>query len=60
MNLTALVTFLKLLEDSGAVSPKRAATPPSSKAGPRPRCGPGEKAVFFTNPDRWVCVKQFD
>jgi hypothetical protein len=61
MNLTALVTLLKLLGDSGVVSPKRdAPTPPSSEAGLRPQCGPGEKAVFFKNPDRWVCVRKFD
>jgi hypothetical protein len=58
MNLTALITFLKLIEDSGAVSPKRAVTPPSSKAGLRPDCGQGKKAILVN--DQWVCVKQFD
>ena len=35
-------------------------TPPTSEAGKRPNCGIGKKAVFFENPDRWVCVVDFD
>ena len=58
MNLSAWITFLKLLEDSGVVSPKRAVTPPSSKAGLRPDCGQGKKAILVN--DKWVCVKQFN
>ena len=58
MNLSAWITFLKLLEDSGVVSPKRAATPPSSKAGLRPNCGQGKKAVLVD--DKWVCITLFD
>jgi len=38
---------------------KKDITPPTSTAGARPRCGFGEKAVHFTNPDRWVCVPEF-
>jgi len=34
-------------------------TPPTSEAPSRPRCGLGEKAVFFQNPDRWLCVPEF-
>lgn len=33
--------------------------PPTSEAGVRPQCAIGEKAVHFTNPDRWVCVPDF-
>ena len=59
MNLTALVTLLKLLGDSGVVSPKRdAPTPPTSEAGLRPYCGPGKKAVLVE--DEWVCITLFD
>ena len=58
MNLTALITLLKLIEDSGVVSPKRTVTPPSSKAGLRPDCGQGKKAILVN--DEWVCVKKFD
>jgi len=58
MNLTALITLFKLIEDSGVVSPKRAVTPPSSKAGLRPDCGQGKKAILVN--DKWVCVKQFN
>jgi hypothetical protein len=58
MNLGALIALFKLLQDSGLVSPPPA-TPPTSKAGLRPQCGLGEKAVFFENPDRWVCVPEF-
>ena len=38
---------------------KKDITPPTSTAGARPRCNAGEKAVFFQNPDRWVCVPEF-
>ena len=58
MNLTALITLLKLIEDSGVVSPKRTVTPPSSKAGLRPDCGQGKKAILVN--DKWVCITQFD
>ena len=58
MNLTALITLFKLIEDSGVVSAKRAVTPPSSKAGLRPDCGQGKKAILVN--DKWVCVKQFN
>ena len=33
-------------------------TPPSSKAGLRPDCGMGKKAVLQN--DEWVCVALFD
>ena len=60
MNLGSLLVLLKLAEDSGfTVSPKPEPTPPTSTAGVRPDCGPGQKAVFFQNPDRWVCVPKF-
>jgi hypothetical protein len=59
MDLSAWITFLKLLGDSGVVSPKRdAPTPPSSKAGLRPDCGQGKKAVLVD--DKWVCIPLFD
>ena len=58
MNIGAFIVLFKLLEDSGAVSPKRVVTPPSSKAGLRPDCGQGKKAILVN--DEWVCVKQFD
>ena len=58
MNLGAVIVLLKFLQDSGVVSPKRAVTPPSSKAGLRPDCGQGKKAILVN--DQWVCVKQFD
>ena len=57
MNLTALLPLLKLLEDSGIVSPPPV-TPPSSKAGVRPDCGAGKKAILQN--DQWVCVPKFD
>jgi len=60
MNLGALLVLVKLAGDTGfIVSPKREPTPPTSTAGVRPDCGTGEKAVFFQNPDRWVCVPKF-
>ena len=57
MNLTALIPLLKLLEDSGIVSPPPV-SPPSSKAGVRPDCGIGKKAILQN--DQWVCVPKFD
>ena len=62
MNLTALLPLLKLLEESGIVSPPPA-TPPTADIGLRPpdsSCGEGMKIVFKTNPDRYVCVPKFD
>jgi len=59
MNLGAVIVLLKLFEDSGIVSPKaRVVTPPTSKAGLRPDCGPGKKAILQF--DNWVCVPDFD
>ena len=57
MNLGPLIALLKLLQDSGIVSPPPA-TPPSSKAGVRPDCGAGKKAILQN--DQWVCVPKFD
>ena len=58
MNLTALIPLLKLLEESGIVSPqKKTVTPPSLDIGPRPDCGPGKKAVIQF--EQWVCVPDF-
>ena len=58
MDLSAWITLLKLLGDSGVVSPSDAPTPPSSKAGLRPNCGPGKKAILVD--DEWVCITLFD
>ena len=70
MNIGALIVLFKLIQDSGAVSPGKPfrpfgeprppATPPSGEQGVRPACGSREKAVFFQNPDRWVCVPKFN
>ena len=57
MNLGPIIALFKLLQDSGIVSPPPA-TPPSSKAGVRPDCGPGKKAILQN--DQWVCVPKFD
>jgi hypothetical protein len=57
VNLTALITLFKLLEESGIVSPSKTVTPPTSKAGLRPDCGPGKKAILQF--DQWVCVPDF-
>ena len=57
MDLTALIPLFKLLEESEAVSPKSVVTPPSSKAGLRPDCGIGKKAILEN--DQWVCVPTF-
>ena len=54
-----IITLLKLLVDSGAVSPKAPTTPPSSKAGLRPKCGIGEKAVYDPIDDSWRCQIKF-
>ena len=58
MNLTALITLFKLLEESGIVSPKDTVTPPPSGIKKRPDCGPGKKAILQN--DQWVCVPKFD
>ena len=58
MNLGPIIALFKLLQDSGIVSPKDTVTPPSSKAGLRPDCGPGKKAILQN--DQWVCVPKFD
>jgi len=58
MNLGAVIVLLKLFEDSGIVQPTRTVTPPTSKAGLRPDCGPGKKAILQF--DSWVCVPDFD
>ena len=54
MNLGALLALLKLAQDSGFL--KRPIRDPTSTAAVRPRCGVGEKSVFFENPDRYECV----
>ena len=61
MNLGPIIVLLKLLQDSGTVSPPPA-TPPTADVGVRPPdsvCGEGMKIVFKENPDRWVCVPKF-
>ena len=57
--MSGLIPLLKLIFDSGAVSPKAPTevTPPSSKAGIRPDCGLGKKAILVN--DAWVCVPDF-
>jgi len=59
MIVASLLPLLKLLFDSGAVSPQAPTevTPPSSKAGIRPNCGLGSKAILVN--DAWVCVPDF-
>jgi hypothetical protein len=54
-----IITLLKLLVDSGAVSPKAPTTPPSSEAGLRPKCGIGEEAVYDPIDDSWRCQIKF-
>jgi len=59
MDLGSLLVLLKLAADSGfTVSPKTEPTPPTSKAGLRPDCGPGKKAILQN--DQWVCVPKFE
>ena len=59
MDLGSFLVLLKLAQDSGfTVSPKTEPTPPTSKAGLRPDCGPGKKAILQN--DQWVCVPKFD
>ena len=57
--ISSLIPLLRLIFDSGAVSPKAPTevTPPSSKAGIRPDCGLGKKAILVN--DEWVCVPDF-
>jgi len=56
--MSGLIPLLKLLIDSGAVSPQAPTiTPPSSKAGIRPNCGLGKKAILVN--DVWQCVPDF-
>ena len=59
MDLGSLFVLLKLVEQTGfTVSPKREPRPPTSKAGLRPVCGPGKKAILQF--DQWICVTDFD
>tara|TARA_R100001244_G_C5076834_1_gene112834 strand:+ start:38 stop:217 length:180 start_codon:yes stop_codon:yes gene_type:complete len=59
MDLGSLLVLLKLAGDTGfTVSPKTEPTPPTSKAGLRPDCGPGKKAILQF--DQWICVTDFD
>ena len=59
MNLGSFLVLLKLAGDTGfTVSPKTEPTPPTSKAGLRPDCGPGKKAILQN--DQWVCLPKFD
>ena len=59
MNLGPIIALLKLLRDSGLVSPSPV-TPPSSKAGLRPACAAGEKSIYDPMADKYICVKKFD
>ena len=68
--MSGLLPLLKLIVDSGAVSPKAptkvsrifgrkktVGDDPSSKAGIRPNCGLGKKAILVN--DVWQCVPDF-
>jgi len=55
MNLGVIITLLKLFEGAGLT--KRAPRDPTSKAGMRPNCGIGKKAILQN--DEWVCVTEF-
>jgi len=55
MNLGAILALLKLFEGAGLT--KRAPQDPSSKAGIRPDCGLGKKAIL--QDDQWICVLDF-
>ena len=64
--MSGLLSLLKLIVDSGAVSPKAPTevTPPSSDAGFSPDCGLGSKAILIQPDDTgkndyWVCVPSF-
>jgi len=55
MNLTALLPLLKLLQDSGAVSPPPASpTPEPSEI--KPSCGVGKYAYKDPLTGLWTCV----
>ena len=60
--LPELILISELLFNDAKVAngstPPPAITPPSSKAGVRPNCGMGKKAVLQN--DEWVCVALFD
>jgi len=51
----SILKYIKRTSEPGSVT----TTPPTSKAGERPNCGIGRKAVHFENPDRWVCMPDF-
>jgi len=60
--VSAIIPLIKLILDTGVFSPVAPATvkeakPPSSKAGMRPDCGIGKKAVLIN--DNWVCIPSF-
>jgi hypothetical protein len=55
MNIGAMITLMKIIEGAGLT--KRAPQDPSSKAGMRPKCGIGEKAILQN--DQWICVLKF-
>ena len=62
MNLSAIITLLKLFEGAGLT--KRAPQDPSSKAGVRPNCGLGSDAKLIQPDDTgqndyWICVPSF-
>jgi len=64
--INGLLPLLKLIFDSGAVSPKAPTevTPPSSGAGVRPNCGLGSEAKLIQPDDTgkndyWICVPSF-
>jgi len=59
IDIALMIVLGRTLLDSNAVNGGVTPTPPSSKAGIRPECGIGQKAVLFTNPDRWMCVPEF-
>jgi len=64
VNITGLLlplaiapSILKYIQRTSKEDP--VVTPPTADIGKRPNCGIGKKAVFFENPDRWVCMPDF-
>ena len=59
IDIALMLVLGRLFLDSNAINGGVTPTPPTSEAGIRPECGIGQKAVHFTNPDRWMCVPEF-
>jgi hypothetical protein len=56
MNLTAIIPLLKLLQESGAVSPKRPAPEIPTNVRTKPVCGPGRYAYKDPLSGLWSCL----